>query len=330
MKGKVVYEGLNLFIGLQGFGKSYVVTDKARKELLKTKNGKKVISNYPIVVKVPLSYKQKITNIILSIYKKEILLFNLFGKQYILQKCIQKNISSYVWRDYYTDEGIKNSLVIIDESGQDKYSGSYAFELTKSDRKFFSRLRHNNISVYMMATSPDDIHPFLRRKLAYIHDITKRNNILTKKPSKFFINTYTSLKDFNKRDEHTIHKKARNTRYAHETLSFSLDVANCYNTYFFRDNRAEPIYTSWYNEESGEINSDIVNPAIKSLAPNIIKDSIITLMRLMKWKKRDATIEFNKIINEYNIEEINTVEKIIKIALLRRSEKEITQDEIYE
>ncbi len=318
----IIDDGINVFIGLQGVGKSYVVTHKATYELLNPKSKKKVISNYPIIVYVPFTFKQKLTNYILSLYKSDTHTFKIGKKEIILQKQIQEVRCSYIWNKEYTHMGVKDALVIIDESGQDEYSGTYAYELTKEDRKFFSRLRHHNISVFMMSVSPDDIHPFIKRRLAYIHEVSKLKFPWSKKPYKFFINTYTSIKDYLKRDDYKIHKKARKTLFRRESIKFSDLVGNAYNTHYYKDMREEPNYVPWFNNILGQMNEPDIEPtiSIKPVSSNVMRDSISTLMRLNHWKKKDATIEVNKIMVEYNVEETDTVEKIIRIALARRAQ----------
>lgn len=328
----VIYDGVNYFVALQGEGKSYVCTHKAVFELLNPKSKRKVLSNFPIVVTVPFTFKQKLVHYILSIYKKESLTFKLFGKQINLTKEIQEIRSSYVWKDDYTGKGVKNALILIDES-HDKYTGAYAYELNKDDRKFFSRLRHNDIAVYLMSQSQDDIHPFIRRRLAYIHDIHKTKFFWNKAPSYFTVKTYTSIKNYLRRDDHRIHKRAKKTEYHKERIRFSVLISNSYNTHFFRDTREEPKYINWYNQilhkitDESDIPITIVNKntsenEIDTLTEKeLIKSSINTLVTIYNWKKGEASKEINKIKNEYSPDDINTVDKIVQIALNHKTER---------
>lgn len=319
MSKNPIYDGINVFIGLQGQGKSYVCTYKAASELSKP-NGKKVISNYPIVIHLPITLKQRIINYILTISKKECI--SLFKEKIVLKKHIPEVKSSYIWNDEYTTMAVKDALILIDESGADKYTGSYAYELTKEDRTFFSRLRHNGVSVFFMSPSYEDIHPFIRRRMAYLHDVSKFKLPFSKNPHTFFINTYTSIKSYLKRDDHKIHKKAKKTVFKHESIRFSKEIGTAYNTHFFKDIRPEPDYVLWYNPITKSLNDTELSPIVveKTLNKNIIRDSISTLVKLNRWTKKDATIEVNKIVIAYDLDEIDTIEKILRIALNRRSE----------
>ena len=325
MKPVKIYDGANIIIGLQGFGKSYYGTILALSELLNKKSKRKVLSNYPIVVKVPLNKKQKLINFILHFYKSDSHTFRIGKKEIILQEQIQEVRCSNIWDDAYTGRGVKDALVILDESGADKYTGTYAYELTKDDRKFFRRLRHHNVSVYLMSASADDIHPFIKRGLAYVHDVHNIKFPWSKTPYRFFVDTYTSIKDYLKRDEHKHNKRVRKTLFKHISFPFDPLVSTSYNTHFYRDISPEPDYIPWYNNITGELNDKtfihpIVSEETIKTEPNIIRDSISTLMRLNKWKKKDANIEVHKIIVEYEPEDVDTVEKILKIALQRRAE----------
>jgi len=79
-------------------------------------------------------------------------------------------------------------LIIIDES-HTKYTGAYAYELTKEDRMFFSTLRHNNNALFLMSQSYEDIHPFIRKRFAYLNEVSKVKHFWKKTPSCFYINT---------------------------------------------------------------------------------------------------------------------------------------------
>lgn len=326
MKKNIIDDGLSIFFALQGNGKTYVCTDKAIKEIINPKSVRKVLSNYPIIVTIPLTFKQKVVNRILDHYKSDThkFTFTFLNKSITLNRYRKETKSSLVWNDEYTNAqfAIKDALVIIDE-GHDKYTGSYAYELTKQDRMFFSRLRHNNIAVFIMSQSYEDIHPFLRRRLAFLHEVSKVKHFWKKTPSCFNIDTYTSIKNYLRKDDHKTHKKTKPTRLRHEKIQFSLLTATAYNTHYFRNIGKEPIYESWYNKIQGiDTNPTIKEPIIvETISSVVVKESISTLMRLNKWKKGDATIEVNKIIIDNDISEVNTTEKIIRIALQRRLDR---------
>jgi len=60
-----------------------------------------------------------------------------------------------------------------------------------------------------MSQSYEDIHPFIRKRFAYLNEVLKLNIFGKKTPSCFYINTYTSIKLYLHKDEHKLHKKAK-------------------------------------------------------------------------------------------------------------------------
>lgn len=318
----IIDDGLSIYFALQGQGKTFVCTHKAVMELLNPKSKRKVISNYPIIVTVQISGKQKLINRILKHYKTETRTFKILNKTITLTKQTEQVLSSYKWNDEYTNSSyhVQDALILIDE-GHTRYTGSYAWELTKEDRKFFSTLRHNNIAAYIMTQRSDDIHPFLRGRTAFWNEISKVKHFWSKNPAHFYIDTYTSHKDYMNRVAHKLHKKAKPTRFRREKIPFTQLVGTAYNTHYYRNIGKEPEYVLWLDE----LNKDkqkiqIPEPTIEEyLDENIIKDSIGALVKMNKWKKRDATLEVNKILVDNDTKDVNTVEKIIRQALARRS-----------
>ena len=257
----IIDDGINIFFALQGEGKSYVTSHKASYEMM-NKNGRKVISNFPIIFDRPLTTKQSLINLFLNVVKKNHYTFKFLKLSIIRQK--GETLSSLKWEDNYTSMGVKDALVIIDES-HDRYTGVYAHELNKGDRKFFSRLRHNGVAVFLMSQSYEDIHPFLLRRLAFVHEVHKKKRLFASKvydevekkdkmvrlPSSFEIYTYRKIKDYINRDAYKLHKKARKTLFRKETIAFTNLIGNAYNTHYFRDMTQEPIYQRWDNFIAG-------------------------------------------------------------------------------
>lgn len=323
MKFKDIEDGINVYFCLQGGGKSYVCTHKVVQLLSNPKNKRIVLSNYPIIATLPLTLKQNITNKILSIFKKDVITIKVSNKkQIVLSQQEKKVVSTYKWEDDYTKEGVRDKIIVIDET-HTKYTGAYAYELSKEDRKFFSVLRHNNNSVMVMSQSYEDIHPFLRKRFAYLHEIKKVNRLFSKKPSHFFVDTYITIKDYIKRDDYKLHKKAKKTLFKREKIKFTKTVGNSYNTHFYKDTRQEPKYISWIDDLYGKpTESPKIEIEVKpTIDERVIKDTISTLMRINKWKKKDATLEIYRIISEYDLSKINTVESLLRIALSRQANK---------
>jgi len=85
-------------------------------------------------------------------------------------------------------------------------------------------------------------------------------------------------------------------------------IGECYNTHQYKNTGIPPKYKLW----GDSIDIDIENSDMQVLNNNIKKDTIAALVRLNKWKKKDAVLEINKIITEYDISEINTVERCLE------------------
>lgn len=234
---------INIYFGLAGAGKSYVLTDMAVREMLK-ENGKRVFSNYPIVFIPELTKKEKRYNLWVKIH-------NLFSKKKLEPIVNEEKLCTYKWENSYTDVPIHDSIIIIDES-HERYCGSFAWELTKEDRRFFTRFRHNTNEIHVMSQSYEDIHPFIRRRAAFFHEVTKRHWPFLKKPSCFFVKTYKNIKDYVSKNEYKRNKKAGKTEYKVRKVKFTDLVGNAYNTHYFRDTRPEPefmLWTDYFNKQ---------------------------------------------------------------------------------
>jgi hypothetical protein len=319
MKIEIV-DGINVFFGLGGVGKSYVITHKAKNILLDKKNKRKVISNYPIIFRRPLTLRQKIANWILDKKKLDTYIIPYINKT--INRTIPDIVQSLVWEDTYTQEAVKDSYILIDES-HNRYTGVYAHELTKQDRSFFTKLRHNNNAVCLMGQSYDDIHPFLLKKVTRLHEVKKRKWFFKKNPSCFFIDTYLSVKDYLHKDEYKIHKKTKKTRFSHERINFTQLVATAYNTHFFKDMREEPIYQTWYDKIYPSTIKEMPIREITKELPKIshqdMKDIVSSLIQLYGWKQKDAS----KVVNNYVKlhKNIDNLEDLLKGILKDENEK---------
>lgn len=248
MKKIKLFDGINILFALQGQGKSYCATYIAVQTLLQNST-RKVLSNYPIIFERPLTFRQRLINYILNLLKcdKKIIKY----LNITLNRQIPEILQTYKWEDSFTGTAIKDCIIIIDES-HDKYTGAYAYELNKHDRKFFSRLRHNHNIVMLMSQSFEDIHPFIRRRTAFIHEIKKRKWVFLKNPSCFFIETYISIKNYMNKDLHKINKNAEKTMFLRQKVPFNLLTGTAYNTHYYKDIRIEPELTLWTDELEGK------------------------------------------------------------------------------
>lgn len=327
-----IADGINVFFGLGGVGKSYVITHKAKNILLDKKNKRKVISNYPIIFRRPLTFRQAIANWVLDKMKLDTYIIPIIKKT--INRTIPDIVQSLVWEDNYTQEAVKDSYILIDES-HNRYTGVYAHELTKQDRSFFTKLRHNNNAVCLMGQSFDDIHPFLLKKVTRLHEVKKRKWFFKKTPSCFFIDTYLSVKDYLHKDDYKIHKKTKKTRLSHERINFTLLVATAYNTHFFKDMREEPIYQTWYDKihplpiestiEHELIQRDIPIEELTKEIPKIsiqdTKDVVSTLIQLYGWKRKDTYTVVTNFIDSHK--DIDNLQDLLKGILKDEGEKKL-------
>lgn len=314
MKYKI-YDGINIVSALQGEGKTYICTHKALYEIMNKNSRYRVFSNYPIIFKKPLSLREKVINKLLSLLKREAYTINILNKRITFYVSVEEKLSSYIWEDTLTQFPIKDCLIIIDES-HDRYTGAYAYELNKDDRKFFSRLRHNGNSVYLMSQSYEDIHPFIRRRMAFLHEVSKSKWFWSKIPSSFTISTYNSIKSYLKKDDYKIHKKARKTIYSKERIKFTVLVGNAYNTHYYRDIRDEPEYKLWIDAVN-ENTPSTINVVTPKVSDNVIKDSIKGLTSLGITKKEAASLVYSVLENN---DKVLSTEELIKIALKQKSQ----------
>jgi len=211
-------------------GKSYWATFLAVMLLLE---GKIVFTNYPIIYKVPYTIKQQIINIYRRLTRKPLI--------------EQKQLSTSKWDDNYVSMGLHDCTIILDEAY--KLVNCHT-RLTDDQHDFFATTGHNNVDVYVIAQNYRRINLIIREMATFII-ISKFSNpfsLLSKEgrkqltPLVFTIRTYLSERDYQmsgiKAD--LLYEKKRHL--------FRKDIANAYNTQYYRK-KAKPIKTVTWLEE---------------------------------------------------------------------------------
>ena len=208
--------------GIPGGGKSYYGTYIAIKEMMKRKTNKRVFSNYPIQLQISSGIIQKIINIIpiIKIENKKII----FVKKPPLQPIVH---STYIWEDRYIYSGITNAVIILDEAYRD-FSSKESYDFKKDKHTFFATNRHNDLDIYIIAQHPDRIEVIIREMCNIFYYIFKWKNPITGKPLWFDISGYLSQEDFKLRNLKT------DMRFSHERIWFRKQIAEAYDTKFFR------------------------------------------------------------------------------------------------
>jgi hypothetical protein len=197
-------------------GKSYLATHEAIKLL---KNGKTVFTNYPIIYKVPYTAKEKLINLYRMIRKVPLI--------------PQKELCTFKWDDKYIDAGLHDCTIILDEA----YKIVNCHDrLTESQHDFFATTGHNNVDVLIIAQNYRRINLVIREMALFII-VSKFSNPITLISSKgrkeltplfFTIETYLSERDYQ------LKGVRKDAVYEKKRLWFNKDVAESYNTQYYR------------------------------------------------------------------------------------------------
>jgi hypothetical protein len=239
-----------LLWGAPSNGKSYIATLWAILEMIA---GRRVFSSYPIVYTMPLSLIQRLKNLIIYLYNlvSWILLFKVHHNikwYYPIDYIKNKVYSSYKWEHSYIDTGINDSSIYIDEGY--KYFNCHD-KLTSNEHDFFALSGHNNNDVYVIAQNYMRINVAIRELANYFVYVTKfsnpfsmRNKTGRKQLTPLFFNTemYISEADFKMR---TINPKVI---YEKKRIWFNSNIAEAYNTQYFRTLEQELKPVLWINE----------------------------------------------------------------------------------
>jgi len=197
-------------------GKTYYATQLALKEMRSGK--RRVLSNYPIICKVPLSLFSRVRN--------------LFRKDKIKEKII----SSYVWKPEYVYSGIHDSMIIIDESYRD-YSSRKFKDFNVDIHTFFATNGHDMNDIYLITQHPNRIDVIIREMTNIFYHVKKIG--IGKRALLFFIRGYLSEEDFIRR------KSDKGATYSRKFLIASKYVKNSYDYRFFKNTKPPIDFISW-------------------------------------------------------------------------------------
>ncbi len=211
-------------------GKSYYGT-LLTIELLK--RGKIVFSNYPIIYNIPYSLKEKIINLYRWIRKKPLL--------------IKRQLSANKWFDEYTDLGIHDCTVILDEAY--KIVNCHT-KLTASQHDFFATTGHNNVDIYVIAQNYRRINVIIREMATFII-ISKFSNplsLLSKEGRKQLIPLFFTIETYLSERDYQLKGIKADMLYEKKRILFNKDIAEAYNTQYYRK-KAKPIQLiSWLQD----------------------------------------------------------------------------------
>ena len=121
---------------------------------------------------------------------------------------------------------ITDSVIIFDEAYRDFNSRTF-FKFTKAEHTFFATNGHDNNDIYLIAHGIGRVDSVIREMVDTFFFIKKYGIPFVERPLFFNIEGYIDLIDIAQRHR-------RNTVYSSFWLRFSKDVAESYNTHFFR------------------------------------------------------------------------------------------------
>lgn len=210
-------------------GKTYFVTMKAVKEILKGK--RKVISNYPIVFHRPLSGMQSLRNFAVKVIKR----FKI--KRFESLELVEGELlCSLVWEDKFLQGGIQDSMIILDEAYEKVGSRDYR-SFTKKTHTFFATNGHDDNDFWLIAQHPARIDIIIREMVNIFYYIKKIG--FGEKALLFIANGYLSEDDFVKR------KSDKSSVYSRNIIFPSELVQGAYNYKFFRNPSPNELYETW-------------------------------------------------------------------------------------
>ena len=150
-----------------------------------------------------------------------------------------KKYGSSLYLDRSTlDYDITDSLIIFDEAYRDFNSRTF-YKFTKKEHTFFATNGHDNNDIILIAHGINRVDSVIREMVDTYFFVKKYGFPFSEKPIIFNIEGYIDLQDIAQRYR-------RNTVYSSFWLRFSKEVANAYNTHFFRKPDNEDIdFVTW-------------------------------------------------------------------------------------
>lgn len=201
--------------GVPGAGKTNYATSLVIKELQK-KKGKKVFTNYPVVIKHKHEWK-----------------------------------SSFVWEKNYLIEGVEDSKVFLDEAWQ-YFSSREWLKFTKEQQNAFATNRHNENDYYLIAQHHARLDTIIREIASKFYVVHKTHIPYINIPLWFTVDTFLSEMDV----ENYHQTRNRNLLYACDRSLPSRKVFRAYDTHFYRKKGLVSNPQTWFDKLNKDKDED--------------------------------------------------------------------------
>lgn len=132
---------------------------------------------------------------------------------------------------------ITDSIIIFDEAYRD-FNARTFFKFTKAEHTFFATNGHDNNDIYLIAHGINRIDTVIREMVDTYYFVKKYGIPFMDKPLLFNIEGYIDLQDIAQRHR-------RNSVYSSFWLRFSKEVAESYNTHYFRKPDKKIDFLTW-------------------------------------------------------------------------------------
>lgn len=217
-------------------GKTFYATFKALQILKKGKE--KVFSNYPIIYQLDLTKKQKLYNFYVGSYN----FFSgpVLGSTTKKQKIQKRILSSIPWTKALMKDTLYDCSIFIDEAYDDYFSREWK-DFEKEQLEWFATNGHNLLDVWIIAQNSAFVDVNIRRLTNYFIKMRKQY---------VFANIgflWFRAEIFLSESEMTMNNRKMDLSYSKDRLTMRNDVKTAYDTHYFRDTKAEKLYSTWYD-----------------------------------------------------------------------------------
>lgn len=147
---------------------------------------------------------------------------------------------------------ITDSLIIFDEAYRDFNSRTF-YKFTKKEHTFFATNGHDNNDIFLIAHGINRVDTVIREMVDTYFFVKKYSIPFMERPLFFNVEGYIDLIDIGQRHR-------RNTVYSSFWLRFQKEIADAYDTHFFRKpDNPDTKFLSWefMNDEMIKNQSDI-------------------------------------------------------------------------
>lgn len=153
---------------------------------------------------------------------------------------------------------ITDSLIIFDEAYRDFNSRTF-YKFTKKEHTFFATNGHDNNDIILIAHGINRVDSVIREMVDTYFFVKKFGIPFIDKPLFFNIEGYIDLQDISQRYR-------RNTVYSSFWLKFKKDIAEAYDTHFFRKPDNPDIeFVTWE-----KLNNDMIEEQDKIISEGVI------------------------------------------------------------